>query len=262
MSFTAFSSDNYSIHYTLLLGRDKLSVMIPGFELIDFIIQFTWIGVAFIVFAESGLLIGFFLPGDTLLFTTGFLVQAGILKIDINVLVGVLFLAAVLGDSVGYAFGNRIGRKLYQRPDSRLFKKAHLEAAEKFYKKYGGKTIILARFVPAVRTFAPIVAGASNMKYSVFLLFNVIGAFLWAVGITYLGYFLGKQFERMGLEVDHVLLPMLALIVLLSALPAIIHLIRHPDQMKAIWTVANRQVESWFGWDEDGNKVEKKKKSK
>lgn len=232
--------------------------MIPGFDLIDFIIQFSWIGVAFIVFAESGLLIGFFLPGDTLLFTTGFLVQADKIPIDINFLVFVLFLAAVLGDSVGYAFGNKIGRRLYEKPDSKLFKKAHLEAAEKFYAKYGGKTVIFARFVPAIRTFAPIVAGASNMKYTTFLLYNVIGAFAWAVGITYLGYFLGEQFEKMGLEIDYVLLPMLALIVLLSALPAIIHLLRHPDQMKAIWTVANRQVESFFGWDESGNKVKKK----
>lgn len=225
----------------------------------DFIIQFSWIGVALIIFAESGLLIGFFLPGDTLLFTTGFLVQADILKIDIHLLVLILFLAAVLGDSVGYTFGHKIGRRLYQKPDSRLFKKAHLEAAEKFYAKYGGKTIIFARFIPAIRTFAPIVAGASSMQYKKFILYNMIGAFLWAVGVTYLGFFLGEQFERMGLEIDHVLLPMLALIVLLSALPAIIHLLRHPDQLKAIWTVANRQVESFFGWDENGNKIKKNK---
>lgn len=225
----------------------------------DFIIQFSWIGVAFIIFAESGLLIGFFLPGDTLLFTTGFLVQADILKIDIHVLVFILFLAAVLGDTVGYTFGHKIGRRLYQKPDSRLFKKAHLEAAEKFYAKHGSKTIILARFIPAIRTFAPIVAGASSMRYKKFLLYNMIGAFLWAVGVTYLGYFLGGEFKKMGLEIDQVLLPMLALIVLLSALPAIIHLLRHPDQLKAIWTVANRQVESLFGWDENGNKIKKDK---
>ncbi len=225
----------------------------------DFIIQFSWIGVAFIIFAESGLLIGFFLPGDTLLFTTGFLVQADILKIDIHLLVLILFLAAVIGDSVGYTFGHKIGRRLYQKPDSRLFKKAHLDAAEKFYAKHGSKTIILARFIPAIRTFAPIVAGASSMRYKKFLLYNMIGAFLWAVGVTYLGYFLGEQFKKMGLEIDQVLLPMLALIVLLSALPAIIHLLRHPDQLKAIWTVANRQVESLFGWDENGNKIKKDK---
>lgn len=233
--------------------------MIPGFELIDFIIQYSWIGVALIVFAESGLLIGFFLPGDTLLFTTGLLVHAGKIDININLLVGILFLAAVLGDSVGYAFGRRFGRKLYNRPNSRLFKKTHLEAAEKFYEKHGSKTIVLARFVPAVRTFAPIVAGASKMNYKTFLLYNVIGAFLWAVCLTYLGYLLGAQFEAWGLEIDHILLPVIGIILLVSISPAIIHLIRNPAQAKAIWNGANRQVESWFGWDENGDKVKKKK---
>lgn len=236
--------------------------MIPGFELVDFILQYSWIGVALIVFAESGLLIGFFLPGDTLLFTTGLLVHAGKIAIDINILVLILFAAAVLGDSVGYAFGNKVGRKLYDRPNSRLFKKTHLQAAEKFYEKYGGKAIVLARFVPAVRTFAPVVAGASNMRYRSFLLYNVIGAFLWAVCITYLGYLLGAQFEAMGLEIDHILLPVIAVILLVSISPAIIHLVRNPDQAKAIWRVTNKQVMNLFGWDEEGNKLPKKKSSK
>lgn len=234
--------------------------MIPGFELVDFIIQYSWIGVALIIFAESGLLFGFFLPGDTLLFTTGLLVQADKIAIDINLLVFILFLAAVLGDSVGYAFGNKIGRKLYDKPNSRLFKKTHLEAAEKFYEKYGGKTVILARFVPAIRTFAPIVAGASNMRYRMFLLYNVIGAFLWAVCITYLGYLLGEQFERMGLEIDHILLPLIGIILLISIMPAIIHLIRNPKQAKAMWNAANKQVMNLFGWDENGDPIKKKKK--
>lgn len=234
--------------------------MIPGFELVDFILQYSWIGVALVIFAESGLLIGFFLPGDTLLFTTGLLVQAEKISIDINVLVFILFLAAVLGDSVGYAFGSKVGRKLYDRPNSRLFKKTHLEAAEKFYKKYGAKTIVFARFVPAIRTFAPIVAGASKMQYRTFLLFNVIGAFLWAVCVTYLGYLLGEQFERMGLEVDHVLLPAIAVILLISIMPALIHLARNPAQAKALWKAANKQVMNMFGWDEDGEPLKKKKK--
>ncbi len=234
--------------------------MIPGFELVDFIIQYSWIGVALIIFAESGLLFGFFLPGDTLLFTTGLLVHAGYVHIDINVLVTILFGAAVLGDSVGYAFGHKVGRKLYKRPESRLFKKAHLDAAEKFYAKHGGKTVIIARFIPAIRTFAPIVAGASKMRYRTFLLFNVIGAFLWAVCITYLGYFLGSWFEEIGLEIDHVLLPMIALILFLSILPALVHLLRNPDQMKAIWTVGNRQVYNLFGWDYDEDHGKSKRK--
>lgn len=233
--------------------------MIPGVELTDFIRFAGLLGIAFVIFAESGLLIGFFLPGDTLLFTSGFLVSAGIFKVDIHILVLVLFIAAVLGDSVGYTFGNKVGRKLYEKPDSRLFKKAHLEAAEKFYAKYGGKTIIFARFVPAVRTFAPIVAGASKMKYRTFLLFNIVGALLWAVGITYLGYYMGHWFESMGLEIDQVLLPTLLLIVVLSSLPALIHLARNPSRLKAIWTITNREVMNMFGWDEDGNKLPKKK---
>ncbi len=151
---------------------------------------------------------------------------------------------------------------MYDRPNSRLFKKTHLEAAEKFYAKYGGKTIIFARFIPAIRTFAPIVAGASNMKYRTFLLFNVIGAFLWAGGVTYLGYFLGRQFKKMGLEIDQVLLPALLVIIVLSALPAIIHLIRNPKQRKALWEVANRQVYSLFGWDYDEDSKADKKKQK
>ena len=233
--------------------------MIPGFELVDFILKYSWIGVALIVFAESGLLIGFFLPGDTLLFTTGLLVQAGKIGIDIRLLVLILFAAAVLGDSVGYAFGNKVGRKLYDKPNSRLFKKAHLEAAEKFYKKYGAKTILLARFVPAVRTFAPVVAGASSMRYRTFLLFNITGAFLWAVCITYLGYLLGAQFEAMGIGIDHILLPAIAVILLISLLPAVIHLIRNPSRAKALWKLTNKQVMSLFGWDEDGNKIKNKK---
>jgi membrane-associated protein len=233
--------------------------MIPGFELVDFIIQYSWIGVALIVFAESGLLIGLFLPGDTLLFTTGLLVQAGKIGIDIHLLVLILFFAAVLGDSVGYAFGNKIGRRLFNRPNSRLFKKTHLEAAEKFYEKYGGKTVLLARFIPAIRTFAPIVAGASKMRYRTFLFFNVIGAFLWAVCITYLGYLLGAQFERMGLEIDQILLPVIAIILLISIMPAIIHLIKNPSQAKNLWKMTNKQVMNMFGWDEDGNKIKKQK---
>lgn len=215
--------------------------MIPGVDLVDFIIQYSWIGVALIVFAESGLLFGFFLPGDTLLFTTGFLVQAGVLNVNINFLVGILFLAAVLGDSVGYTFGNKFGRRLYSKKNSRFFKLSHLQAAEKFYEKHGGKTIILARFTPAVRTFAPIVAGASNMKYRTFLLFNIMGAFLWAVCITYTGFILGEQFEKLGLEVDQVLIPMLIIILLISILPALIHLVKKPEQLKLFWQFSRRQ---------------------
>lgn len=218
--------------------------MIPGVDLIDFIKAAGVIGVALVVFAESGLLFGFFLPGDTLLFTAGLLTHAGYVPISIHLLVLIVFIAAVAGDSVGYTFGSRVGRKLFNRPNSRLFKQAHLLKAEEFYQKHGGKTIIIARFIPAVRTFAPIVAGASKMSYPRFLAYNVIGALLWAVGVTYLGYYLGAWFESMGLEVDHVLLPMIALILFISVLPALFHLARNKKQRDAFIQASKRQLDT------------------
>ncbi len=231
--------------------------MIPGIELVDFIKWAGLFGIIAVIFAESGLLVGFFLPGDTLLFTAGYLAYAGLLPVNIHVLVLCVFAAAVLGDTVGYTFGYRVGRRLYQRKESRLFKKSHLEAAEKFYEKYGGKTIIFARFLPAVRTFAPIVAGTSNMSYRKFLAYNVIGAFLWAVLITYLGYYLGQWFHSMGLEIDQVLLPSLAVILVIGWTPAFIHLAQNPEQRKALWRMAKRQLKQLYGIDDQDNKSRK-----
>ncbi|HYG83563.1 MAG TPA: VTT domain-containing protein [Verrucomicrobiae bacterium] len=208
--------------------------MIPGFELVQFITVFGVLGVAAIVFAESGLLIGFFLPGDSLLFTAGFLAHEGVLNINIHALVAILFVAAALGDSVGYTFGKRVGPKIFRRPDSLLFKKENVEKAAEFYEKHGPKTIVIARFIPVVRTFAPIVAGISKMNYKQFLLFNLVGALLWAVGLTYLGYYAGAWFESQGLEVDHYLLPIIALIILISVLPPIIHILKDASRRKAI----------------------------
>ena len=145
-----------------------------------------YLGIFSIVFAESGLFIGFFLPGDSLLFTAGFLASQGIF--DIKILALGAFIFAVLGDSVGYEFGKKVGRKLFKRPDSFLFKKENLEKAENFYEKHGKKTIILARFVPIIRTFAPIIAGIGDMHYKTFLSYNVFGGFFWAVGISFAGF--------------------------------------------------------------------------
>ncbi|KKU28691.1 MAG: hypothetical protein UX80_C0009G0003 [Candidatus Amesbacteria bacterium GW2011_GWA2_47_11b] len=147
-------------------------------------------GITAIVFAESGLFFGFFLPGDSLLFTAGLLASQGYLNFATLLLV--TFPAAVLGDNVGYWFGHKVGPKIFAREDSLLFKKHHLLAAQKFYEKHGTKTIVLARFVPFVRTFAPIVAGAAQMHYSTFMTYNLIGGLLWTVGISSLGYFLGN----------------------------------------------------------------------
>jgi membrane-associated protein len=223
--------------------------MIPGVELVDFIKWAGVLGIFGVIFAESGLLIGFFLPGDTLLFTAGFLVQANILPVSIEFLALGVFLAAVLGDSVGYTFGRRVGRKLFERPNSRFFKKEHLNAAEKFYEKYGGITIVIARFWPTVRTFAPIVAGASKMKYQTFLMYNIIGALIWAVGISCLGYFLGGWFKSQGLEIDQVLLPSLLVIVLVTWLPAFIHVVRNKERREAVWRITKREIKSLYSDD-------------
>lgn len=187
-------------------------------------------GIAGIIFAESGLLVGFFLPGDSLLFTAGFLVHQNILSFNIHLLVVILFLAAALGDSVGYTFGNRVGRRLFRRKDSLLFHKENLLRAEEFYEKNGAKTIVLARFVPVVRTFAPIIAGISSMRYKTFLVYNLIGAFLWAVGLTYLGYFAGNAIEAAGINIEYVILG----IIFISILPPIIHILREPKSRAAI----------------------------
>jgi membrane-associated protein len=213
-----------------------------GIDLIELVKWAGVFGIAIIVFAESGLLIGAFLPGDSLLFTAGFLTYTGFLSININLLVAILFIAAVLGDSTGYTFGRRVGRKLFNRPDSKLFKQAYVEKAEAFYKKHGGKTIIIARFVPFVRTFAPVIAGTAKMHYRTFLTYNIIGALLWAVGITYLGYFLGGWFKSMGLDIDQVILPAAAIIILISIAPPLYHILKEKEQREAIWNGTKLQI--------------------
>ena len=183
------------------------------FDLIELIKTFGYLGMFFIVFAESGLFFGFFLPGDSLLFTAGLLASQGFL--NVWVLAPLLVIAAILGDSVGFWTGRRLGGWLMKQKDSFFFKKHHLLKAQRFYEKHGGKTLILARFIPAVRTFAPIVAGMANMHYQSFLSFNVIGGFFWAMGMTLLGYFLGTLIP----DVEKYLLPIIGAII-----PALTHL--------------------------------------
>lgn len=180
-----------------------------------------YFGVWGIIFAESGLLIGFFLPGDSLLFTAGFLAYRGFLNIWI-LIIGA-FICAVIGDNVGYATGRRFGRRLFQKEDSWFFQKKNLAKTQQFYQKHGKKTIVLARFVPIVRTFAPIIAGLGVMDYRSFLSYNVIGGFLWTFGITLLGFLLGKSLPAE--QVDQYLLPIVGLIVVVSLIPSILHLI-------------------------------------
>lgn len=192
------------------------------FDLITLIKTVGLFGIFGIVFAESGLLFGFFLPGDSLLFTAGFLASQGFLNFP-ALLVG-SFIAAVVGDNVGYYFGHKFGPKIFNREDSLLFHKHHVTKAQEFYKQHGPKTIIIARFIPFVRTFAPIIAGVANMDKPTFMIFNLIGGFLWAIGLPTLGYFLGSMIP----DVDKYLLPIIAVIILASILPGIIHILKEP----------------------------------
>ncbi len=216
--------------------------MIPGISLVDFIGLVGVLGVALVIFAESGLLIGFFLPGDSLLFTAGFLTYGGLVNINIHLLVAIMFIAAIAGDSVGYTFGRRVGIKLFNRTNSRLFKQEYAVKAQGFYDKYGGKAIVLARFIPIIRTFAPIVAGVGKMRYSRFVSFNIIGGLLWTVVVTYSGYFLGQWFESMGISIDRVLLPIVILIILLSVTPPVLHVMKDKKQRSALWNGAKQQL--------------------
>lgn len=180
--------------------------------------------LAGIVFAESGLLVGFFLPGDSLLFIAGFLASeaGGRVLPPLPLVAGVTVIAAITGDQFGYWIGRRIGPGLFDRPKSRLFNPQHVVRAHKFFERYGAKTIVLARFVPIVRTFAPIVAGIGTMKYRTFVIYNIFGGLLWGVGITTLGYYLGEiNAVKNNIEIA------IIIIVLISLLPMLFELIRH-----------------------------------
>jgi membrane-associated protein len=224
--------------------------MIPGFDFTSFASSAgPWLVmavVAAIIFAESGLLIGFFLPGDTILFSSGFLISVGLLKFDIHLFVLVVFLAAVLGDGVGYLFGKRVGRRLFNRPNSLLFKQENIQKAENFYQKHGGITVVLARFIPIIRTFVPIVAGVGKMSYRTFLMFNVVGALLWAAGVTYAGFYIGEFLNKLGIGIDTVLLPIVVIILLLSVLPPAIHVLKDKRQREQIWNGTKKQFRVLF----------------
>jgi membrane-associated protein len=178
-----------------------------------------YLGLFAVVFAETGLFVGFFLPGDSLLFAAGlFAALQDEPRLELPIVIGICITAAILGNLTGFAFGRKVGRRLYARPDSRFFKREHLVAAERFYEKHGGKTIIFARFLPFIRTFAPIVAGASSMAMAPFIGYTVVGGILWGAGVPVAGYLLGKQIP----DIDRYLLPIVILIVAISLLPAIV----------------------------------------
>jgi membrane-associated protein len=189
-----------------------------------------YVGLFAIVFAESGLFFGFFLPGDSLLLTAGLLASRDIL--NVLILIPVLFVGAVLGDSVGYWFGAKTGPRIFKREESLLFKPKNLLAAKKFYDKHGGKTITLARFLPFIRTFAPIVAGAVQMEYRRFLLFNFLGGVVWAIGMTLLGYFLGSALGHVE-GIDKYFTLLVLAFFFIPGIPTLLHLWR--DNKEAIF---------------------------
>lgn len=179
------------------------------------------IGMVAIVFAETGLMVGFFLPGDSLLVTAGIFAARG----DLNILSlnGLVVLAAIAGDATGYYIGRSAGRALYNRPDSLLFRREHLIRTHEFYERHGGKTIVIARFMPIVRTFAPVVAGAAEMTYRHFAVYNVIGGALWVASMTLTGYFLGRSIPNIEQNIHLVV----AGVIALSLLPGFIAWLRN-----------------------------------
>jgi membrane-associated protein len=184
------------------------------------------IGLFFIIFAESGLFFGFFFPGDSLLFTAGILSVTN--NLNIYALLFGSFVFAVLGDSVGYFFGKKIGPRIFKREDSFFFHKKHIERAQNFYTIHGNKTIFLARFIPIVRTFAPIVAGVGQMKYRDFIAYNILGGFVWSFSMILCGYFLGHIIPN----IDTYLLPIILVIIIISILPVLFEIIRSKKDHK------------------------------
>jgi len=189
-----------------------------GVDLGELIRTVGLVGLFCIVFAETGLFLGFFFPGDSLLFVAGLLAAQGLFPVSVLILV--LLIAAITGNMAGYWFGKKVGPKLFERDDSLLFRKAHVRRAQSFYEKHGAKTIMLARFVPIVRTFGPIVAGIAEMNYRSFMMYNVLGALLWTVGLTLGGYLFGNLIT----DIDRYLLPVILAIIIISFLPAVWHI--------------------------------------
>lgn len=180
-----------------------------------------WVVLA-IIFAECGLLIGFFLPGDSLLFIVGLFIASGAINVNIALACVLLFIAALVGNIVGYWIGAKAGPTIFRRPDSKLFKQEYVDHAHRFFDHYGPRAIVLARFVPIVRTFITVVAGVGRMDFRRYLIFSAVGAVLWAVGVTLLGYFLGNiEFVKAHIEL------ILILVVVISVIPLIIEFIRH-----------------------------------
>jgi membrane-associated protein len=187
--------------------------------------NYVYLALFLIIFAETGLAVGFFLPGDSLLVVAGLFAAAG--KLNVWIMLVTLFVAAVVGDTVGYLSGRKVGETIFSRPKSRFFNPKHLKKAHQFYEKHGGKTIILARFVPIVRTFAPIVAGAANMRYRDFIFYNILGGAIWVTSMLFAGYFLGGVVESaFGIKLEDHIDKVVIVVVFLSILPIIIEFLK------------------------------------
>ena len=195
-------------------------------NLIDTIKNLGYIGASLMVFAESGLFFGFFFPGDSLLFTAGLLASQGFF--NIYVLTSFLLVSAILGDIVGYWFGDKLGNTLLTREDTFFLRKAHIKKAQLFYEKYGPKAVVLGRFMPIVRTFVPILAGVAKIDYPTFMKYNILGGFIWIVGLTVAGYVLGRTVE----DIDTYLLPIILFIIFISFSPLIFEFLRNKSSSK------------------------------
>jgi membrane-associated protein len=208
-------------------------------DIIDSLSPYGEIGVILIIFAETGLLIGFFLPGDSLLFTAGLLASDGKLNLA-AILIG-CFAAAVIGDQVGFTFGQKAGPRIFRREDSRFFKQEYVERTHAFFDKHGPKTVVIARFVPVVRTFAPVLAGVGTMTRRTFLTYNVMGAFIWVFGVTLAGYWLA---EAIGEDIDQYLLPIIFVIIVLSLIPPFLEWRRSKKHPSHAVTPAEAEAEA------------------
>lgn len=178
--------------------------------------------IAAIIFGESGMMVGFFFPGDTLLFSAGILAATG--KLGLGSTLFVIALAAILGDNVGYHIGSKLGRRLFKKPDSIVFRKEHIDRAEAFYEKHGSKTMLVAHFIPVVRAFVPVTAGAAKMSYPQYVIFDAIGDIAWTLVMVFLGYFVGSRIPGIEKLID----PLLIAIVIIFLAPTLWHIFRDP----------------------------------
>ena len=185
-----------------------------------------------ILYAESGLLVGFFLPGDTILFTAGFLASRNVFGFSVHLLILLFWLSAVAGDNTGYWIGHKLGPKIFRKQDSLVFHQDNLRRAERFYEKYGPVTILIARFVPLIRTFAPVVAGVGRMRYRRFVFFDAIGCLLWVTSITYIAYFAGNFLDAHGIKIDELILPVVALAMLITVGSPLVHILANRESRK------------------------------